>query len=69
MQVTFATVVPPIMLFLAKHPVVDNYNLSSLRDLICAAAPLAQNVEEAVMKRLDNDNLQFRQGTHYTCYL
>ena len=41
-----ATVVPPIMVFLAKHPLVDKYDLSSLTDLMCAAAPLSQQLEE-----------------------
>jgi acyl-CoA synthetase (AMP-forming)/AMP-acid ligase II len=30
-QVTMANLVPPIILFLAKHPLVDKYNLKSLR--------------------------------------
>ncbi|XP_063675580.1 uncharacterized protein LOC134812242 isoform X1 [Bolinopsis microptera] len=61
-KVSFATVVPPIMVFLAKHPLVDNYELSSLRDLVCAAAPLSEQLENEVRTRLNNDKLNFRQG-------
>ena len=57
-----ATVVPPIMVFLAKHPLVDQYDLSSLTDLMCGAAPLSQQLEDEVSERLKNDKLSFRQG-------
>ena len=59
-----ATVVPPIMVFLAKHPLVDEYDLSSLTDLMCAAAPLSQQLEEEVYSRLNNKKLSFRQGDY-----
>lgn len=45
------SVVPPIMLLLAKHPVVEQYDLSSLRRIICAAAPLSPQLREAVELR------------------
>ena len=73
-QVSFATVVPPIMVFLAKHPLVDQYELSSLRDLVCAAAPLSEQLENEVRTRLNNDKLNFRQGIlhfhiHFLCLI
>ncbi|MEI2583087.1 hypothetical protein [Scytonema sp. PRP1] len=39
-KITRIHVVPPILLALAKQPIVDKYNLSSLRVLTSAAAPL-----------------------------
>lgn len=47
-------IVPPILTALAKHPVVDKYDLSSLREvgLMCAAAPLSSTLIDAVYKRL-----------------
>lgn len=51
-KVTFAYVVPPVVLLLGKHPIVDKYNLSSLRMLNSGAAPLTQELVEAVYKRL-----------------
>ncbi|GIV79924.1 MAG: hypothetical protein KatS3mg050_4318 [Litorilinea sp.] len=39
-RVTFVPVVPPIVQALAHHPLVERYDLSSLRLLLSAAAPL-----------------------------
>jgi len=51
-RITFAHLVPPIVLALAKHPAVDNYDLSSLRIVFSGAAPLGPELEEACSKRL-----------------
>jgi acyl-CoA synthetase (AMP-forming)/AMP-acid ligase II len=51
-RVTAAAVVPPIMLALAKHPLVDRFDLSALRFLGSGAAPLDADREEACGKRL-----------------
>ncbi|XP_058465901.1 luciferin 4-monooxygenase-like [Malaya genurostris] len=51
-QITMANLVPPLMVFLAKHPAVDNYDLSSLRAILCGAAPLSKHIEDQVLKRL-----------------
>ena len=40
-QVTRFFAVPPIILALAKHPMVDQYDLSSLRQVFSGAAPLS----------------------------
>ncbi|MEM6959753.1 MAG: AMP-binding protein, partial [Myxococcota bacterium] len=37
---------------LAKHPIVDKYNLESVRELFSGAAPLGGDVAEAAAKRL-----------------
>ncbi len=50
--VTFAPVAPPIMVALAKHPLVEKYDLSKLRLLISGAAPLSAELEAAVIGRL-----------------
>ncbi|KAJ7379769.1 hypothetical protein OS493_012515 [Desmophyllum pertusum] len=44
--------VPPIFTFLAKHPSVDNYDLTSIDTLISGAAPLGEELTHAVRKRL-----------------
>ena len=51
-QITFAFVVPPVVLALAKHPLVDRYNLSSLRMMHSSAAPLTADLAQLVHKRL-----------------
>jgi acyl-CoA synthetase (AMP-forming)/AMP-acid ligase II len=51
-RVTRAYVVPPIALALAKHPAVEGRNLSALRHIICAAAPLGADLAEEVAQRI-----------------
>src|SRR5438270_373116 len=51
--VTRAYLVPPIVLALAKHPLVEKFNLSSLRSINSGAAPLGDNVEQACGDRLN----------------
>lgn len=47
-----AHLVPPILVGLAKHPVVDQYDLSSLKCILSAAAPLSTETETTVKERL-----------------
>ena len=70
--IALAHIVPPIAVALAKHPVVDRYDLSGVRWLFSGAAPLGPQLTEAVETRL---NVRVRQGygmteaspaTHYT---
>jgi acyl-CoA synthetase (AMP-forming)/AMP-acid ligase II len=51
-KVTRAYVVPPIALGLAKHPLVDQFDLSSLQLVFSGAAPLGAELEEACTERL-----------------
>ncbi|KAH6984840.1 hypothetical protein BKA56DRAFT_717436 [Ilyonectria sp. MPI-CAGE-AT-0026] len=51
-QLTFMYVPPPIILALGKHPLVEKYNLSSLRFVNSAAAPLSRDLVDAVWERL-----------------
>jgi acyl-CoA synthetase (AMP-forming)/AMP-acid ligase II len=51
-RVTILHVVPPIALALAKHPVVANYDLSGVRGVFSAAAPLSDTVANALFERL-----------------
>jgi acyl-CoA synthetase (AMP-forming)/AMP-acid ligase II len=44
--------VPPIILALAKSPLVDQYDISSVKTIISAASPLGVDTETAVQKRL-----------------
>ncbi|KAL8283894.1 hypothetical protein RQP46_005326 [Phenoliferia psychrophenolica] len=49
---TVSALVPPIALLLAKSPVVDNYDLSSLRLIVSGAAPLGPELEKSLAARL-----------------
>jgi acyl-CoA synthetase (AMP-forming)/AMP-acid ligase II len=51
-RITFANVVPPIVLALAKKPQVDEHDLSSLHTVFSGAAPLSEDVAMAASARL-----------------
>ncbi|MGW7405359.1 4-coumarate--CoA ligase family protein [Streptomyces sp. NPDC054833] len=51
-RITGLYVAPPIVLALAKHPAVARYDLSSLRYIISAAAPLDAQLAAACSERL-----------------
>ena len=51
--VTYAHLVPPILVALAKHPLVDEYDLSSLEVITSGAAPLGEDLALAVEERLE----------------
>ncbi|KDE08326.1 hypothetical protein MVLG_01367 [Microbotryum lychnidis-dioicae p1A1 Lamole] len=44
--------VPPIALLLAREPIVDSYDFSSMRLIVSGAAPLSGELAEEVSKRL-----------------
>ncbi|KAI1263007.1 hypothetical protein F5Y18DRAFT_438496 [Xylariaceae sp. FL1019] len=50
--VTFASIPPPVVLALAKSPIVSKYDLSSVRFLNSGAAPLGRDLVEMVWDRL-----------------
>lgn len=50
--ITFAYVVPPVVLLLGKHPVVEKYDLSSLRMMNSGAAPLTRELVDSVYQRI-----------------
>ena len=51
-KITRAFVAPPILVAFAKHPLVDQYDLSSLRSILSGAAPLDEQLANAVEQRL-----------------
>ncbi|MGH2749295.1 MAG: 4-coumarate--CoA ligase family protein [Actinomycetota bacterium] len=57
-KTTRAYLVPPVILALAKHPVVDNYDLSSLGLIMSGAAPLGGDLAAAASKRLGCNVMQ-----------
>ncbi|KOC64742.1 Luciferin 4-monooxygenase [Habropoda laboriosa] len=52
-KIQHLTVVPPLMVFLAKHPIVDKYNLSSIKEIWCGAASLSKEIAKMVENRLN----------------
>jgi acyl-CoA synthetase (AMP-forming)/AMP-acid ligase II len=51
-RITRAFVAPPVVLALAKHPAVDGVDLSALKYVMSAAAPLDGELAESCAKRL-----------------
>ncbi len=58
-RITVAHVVPPIVLALAHAPIVDEYDLSSLRFVACGAAPLDEGMALRAEARI---GCRVRQG-------
>ena len=58
-DVSLAHLVPPVVLALSKHPVVDNYKLANLKTIFSGAAPLGEELTRACMDRL---GINIRQG-------
>lgn len=52
-KITFVYVAPPVLVHLANSPVVEKYDLSSLRMVTSGAAPLTRELVDAVHKRLN----------------
>ncbi|WP_394553339.1 AMP-binding protein [Agromyces sp. MMS24-JH15] len=51
-RATWVFIAPPIAVALAKHPIVDQYDLSSVKVVFSGAAPLDGALAEAVAERL-----------------
>ena len=51
-RVTRTLLVPPVVLALAKQPIVDNYDLSHFATFLVGAAPLGESVARACAERL-----------------
>ena len=57
-NVTHSFIAPPIAVALAKHPLVDEYDVSSLQRIVSRAAPLDAELGAAVEKRLGTRVIQ-----------
>jgi acyl-CoA synthetase (AMP-forming)/AMP-acid ligase II len=51
-KITRVNIIPPILVALAKHPIVDQYDTSSLVELASGAAPLSAELTKQVMDRI-----------------
>jgi len=52
-KITYAFVAPPIVVHLAKNPLISDYDFSSLRMITSGAAPLTKELIYAVKDRLN----------------
>ena len=71
-RITRSFVAPPIVLALAKHPLVDSFDLSRLTQVLSAAAPLKADLADECGKRLGCEVVQgygmteLSPGSHIT---
>ena len=66
-KVTHLQVAPPILVMLSKRPETANYDISSVTDILCGAAPLSKELQNDVSRRF---KVQINQGwgmTEVTC--
>ena len=66
-EITHLQTAPPLLVMLSKRPEVASYDLSSLKDIICGAAPLSRELQNEISTRF---NVLIRQtwgGTELTC--
>ncbi|KAK0484057.1 AMP binding protein [Armillaria novae-zelandiae] len=63
-KVTTVTVVPPVLVFLSQHPVVEQFDLSTLKMLVCGAAPLGIELSKqvGVYRTVEGSNAQELSG-------
>lgn len=65
-KATYSHVAPPIVLALARSPVVDKYDLSSLRMLNSGAAPLKPELVNALVTRIKTIGIKQGYGLSET---
>ena len=66
-RITRLQIAPPVMVLLGKRPETSQYDLSSLKDITCGAAPLSRELQLDVARKLD---VHVKQGwgmTEVTC--
>ena len=66
-KVTSMNVVPSLLPFLADHPMVEEYDISSLKHITCSAAPIDSEVANKVKQRLDLQHLRQCFGMTEAC--
>ncbi|XP_010928652.1 4-coumarate--CoA ligase 2 isoform X2 [Elaeis guineensis] len=59
-RVTIAPFVPPIVVEITKSPLMDSYDLSSIRMLVSGAAPMGKDLEDKLRAKIPN--AKFGQG-------
>ncbi|EKM52327.1 uncharacterized protein PHACADRAFT_211599 [Phanerochaete carnosa HHB-10118-sp] len=64
-QVTTGLMVPPIVNFLAKHPLVDDFRLASLRYVIVGAAPISPATIELCTERFARRGVALKVSQAY----
>nr|XP_022909024.1 luciferin 4-monooxygenase-like [Onthophagus taurus] len=59
-KIASLNVAPPLLHFFAKHPLVDNYDMSHVQEMLVGAGAVSQSIEREVKKRIPVKHI--RQG-------
>ena len=66
-RITHLQSAPPILVMLDKRPETSKYDLSSLKHILCGAAPLSKELQNAVSRRFNVNIIQGWGMTEVTC--
>jgi acyl-coenzyme A synthetase/AMP-(fatty) acid ligase len=66
-KITRLQTVPPILIMLAKRPEVANYNLTSVKEILCGAAPYSRELQNAIKEKFKLKIIQGSGPTETTC--
>ncbi|KAK5648570.1 hypothetical protein RI129_003462 [Pyrocoelia pectoralis] len=63
LKATKLFLVPPILQFLVKSPLVNNYDITSLKDIMVGAAPLGKDLHEEALLRFKEVSIRQLYGS------
>ncbi|ORY04362.1 hypothetical protein BCR34DRAFT_491628 [Clohesyomyces aquaticus] len=66
-RITHIQTAPPVLVMLAKRPETAKYDLSSLQNILCGAAPLSKELQNEVSTKCDLKVVQTWGMTEVTC--
>ncbi|OBT53969.1 hypothetical protein VE04_05800 [Pseudogymnoascus sp. 24MN13] len=66
-RITSLQLAPPILVMLAKRPETKEFDLSSVKDVLCGAAPLSRELQNECMARFGFNVVQGWGMTELTC--
>jgi 4-coumarate--CoA ligase len=66
-KITHLQSAPPILVMLSKRPETSNYDLSTLRHILCGAAPLSRELQNDITRRFGVRVTQGWGMTEVTC--
>lgn len=66
-RITTLQVAPPILIMLAKRPETKDFDISSVKDVLCGAAPLSKELQNECMTRFGFNVVQGWGMTELTC--
>ena len=66
-RITHLQVAPPILVMLSKRPETSKYDLSSVENILCGAAPLSKELQNDVSRRFGVNIVQGWGMTEVTC--